>query len=61
MHPKTIAPHIKTLNENSGRELIVNTLTSNKDNLTHIQVHKHHKNPQTILKNSKKQSRITPK
>ena len=46
---------------NNCRELIVGTLSCNKDNFTHVHVDKHHKNPQTILKNSKEQPRTTPK
>ena len=44
---------IKIAVENS----IVSTLTCNKGGLTHVHVDKHHKNPQTILKNSKNNPR----
>ena len=57
MHPKTIVSTSHQNfndNKNSCRELIVSILTCNKDNFTHVCLHKHNKVPQTILKNSKK-------
>ena len=40
-------------------ELMVSPLTFNKDNSTHVHVHKHHINSQTVFKNSKKEPDTT--
>ena len=58
MHPKKNSTSQKNFNNSikiAVENSIVSTLTCNKDRFTHVHVDKHHKNPQTILKNSKKQ------